>query len=62
MWILKRSKVHGHGIFAKMDIQKNKKIIQYIGEKVTKSEGNKRSEKRIKKFLNSKKNRLSIYF
>ncbi len=55
MWILKRSKVHGHGIFATMDIQKNKKIIQYIGEKVTKSEGNKRSEKRIKKFLNSKK-------
>ena len=54
MWTLKRSKVHGHGIFATEDIRKNKKIIQYIGEKVTKSEGDKRSEKRIKKYLNSK--------
>ena len=31
------------------DILKNTKIIQYIGEK-DKSEGNKRSENRLKKF------------
>jgi hypothetical protein len=54
MWKLKRSKVHGYGIFATKDILKNKKIIQYIGEKISKSEGDKRSEKRIKKYLNSK--------
>ena len=55
MWIVKNSKVHGHGIFATKNIKKNTKIIQYIGEKVTRSEGNKRSEKRIKKYLNSNK-------
>ncbi len=55
MWIVKKSKVHGSGVFAKTDIKKNVKIIQYIGEKVSKSEGDKRSENRIKRYLNSKK-------
>ena len=40
--------------FAKNDISKNVRIIQYIGEKITKREGDKRSEKRINKYLNSK--------
>ena len=55
MWKVKKSKVHGHGIVATKNIKKNTQIIEYIGEKVLKSEGNKRSEKRIKKYLNSKK-------
>ena len=40
--------------FATKKIKKGQQIIQYIGEKVTKKEGDKRSEKRIKKYLNSK--------
>ena len=55
MWKVKKSKVHGHGIVATKNIKKGTQIIEYIGEKVLKSEGNKRSEKRIKKYLNSKK-------
>tara|TARA_Y100000816_G_C26108192_1_gene589863 strand:- start:999 stop:1496 length:498 start_codon:yes stop_codon:yes gene_type:complete len=55
MWKVKNSKIHGHGVFATRNIRKNTKIIQYIGEKVTRSEGDKRSEKRIKKYLNSNK-------
>ena len=55
MWKVKKSKVHGAGIFATRDIKKNTKIIQYIGDKVTKSEGDKRSAQRIKKYLNSEK-------
>ena len=55
MWIVKKSKVHGSGVFATANIKKNVKIIQYIGEKVSKSEGDKRSENRIKRYLNSKK-------
>ena len=55
MWKLKKSKVHGSGIFATKDIQKGKRIIEYIGEKVPRSEGNKRSEKRINKYLHSNK-------
>ena len=60
MWKLKSSKVHGTGVFATSNIPKNKKIIQYIGEKVTKVEGDRRSAERIRKFLN-KKNEGSVY-
>ena len=34
---------------------REKKIIEYIGEKIAKSEGDRRSELRIKKYLNSDK-------
>ena len=55
MWKVKKSKIHGTGVFASSDIKKNTRIIEYIGEKITKAEGDIRSEKRIKKYLNSKK-------
>lgn len=54
MWKVKNSKIHGTGVFATKNIKKNTKIIEYIGEKINKSEGDKRSEERIKKFLDSK--------
>jgi len=60
MWKEKKSKIHGLGIIAKTDIKKNTKIIQYIGEKVTKKEGDRRSALRIKRYLN-KKNEGSVY-
>ena len=60
MWKVKKSKVHGAGVFAVKDIKKGCKIIQYIGEKVTKKEGDRRSAERIKKYLN-KKNEGSVY-
>ena len=53
MWKVKNSSVHGSGVFATKNIPKNTNIIQYIGEKVTKSEGDRRSSTRIKKYLNS---------
>ena len=56
MWKVKKSKVHGYGVFATKEIKKNTKIIQYIGEKVNKREGDRRSEKRLKDFLHSKNN------
>ncbi len=55
MWKVKKSKVHGSGIFATQSIRKKTKIIQYVGEKITKKEGDKRSARRIKEFLNSEK-------
>ena len=55
MWKVKKSKVHGNGVFATEDIPKNIRIIEYIGEKVTRKEGDKRSEKRLLKYLNSRK-------
>ena len=61
MWFVKKSKVHGSGVFASKDIAKGVKIIEYIGDKITKSEGDRRSELRIKRYLNSKKQVLYIY-
>lgn len=55
MWKVRKSKIHGTGVVAACDIPKNTKVIEYIGEKVTKKEGDKRSENRIKKYLHSKK-------
>jgi len=60
MWKLKKSSIHGIGVIAKKDIKKNKKIIQYIGEKISKKEGDRRSTERIKKYL-GKKNEGSVY-
>ena len=54
MWKVKNSKIHGTGIFATQNIKKNTNIIEYIGEKVTKVEGDRRSARRLKKYLNSK--------
>ena len=55
MYKVKKSKVHGHGVFASKEIKKNVRIIEYIGEKITKSEGDRRSEARLKRYLNSNK-------
>ncbi len=55
MWKVKKSLVHGHGVFATRQIKKNEQIIQYIGEKITKKEGDKRSNNRIQKYLKSNK-------
>ena len=60
MWKEKKSKIHGIGIVSSINIKKNVKIIQYLGEKISKKEGNKRSADRIKKYLN-KKNEGSVY-
>lgn len=54
-WKTKSSKIHGTGVFASKNIKKGNKIIEYIGDKVSKKEGDKRSADRIKKFLNSNK-------
>tara|TARA_B100001248_G_scaffold89409_1_gene65977 strand:+ start:30610 stop:31116 length:507 start_codon:yes stop_codon:yes gene_type:complete len=55
MWKIKKSKVHGSGIFAIENIKKGTKIIEYVGEKITKKEGDIRSERRLRRYLNSKK-------
>jgi len=60
MWKEKKSKIHGIGITASTDIKKSKKIIQYIGDKITKKEGDKRSAERIRRYIN-KKNEGSVY-
>ena len=53
MWKVKNSKIHGRGIVATKNIKKSTRIIQYVGEIVSKKEGDKRSGNRIKKYLKS---------
>ena len=46
---VRNSKIHGKGIFAKIDIPKNSKVIEYVGEKVTKKESDRRFEQTLEK-------------
>ncbi|MDP4039357.1 MAG: SET domain-containing protein-lysine N-methyltransferase [Candidatus Pacearchaeota archaeon] len=39
--LIKGSSIHGRGIFAKKEILKNKRIIEYVGEKITKKQSDK---------------------
>ncbi len=55
MWKVKKSNIHNSGVFATEDIKKGTRIIEYIGKKVTKAQGDKISEKRLNKYLHSKK-------
>jgi len=42
--IVRRSRIHSRGIFAKKDIRKGTHVIEYVGEKVLKPEGEKRGD------------------
>lgn len=47
-YILKRkSNIHGYGIFAKTDIAKGTRIVEYVGEKITKAESDRRGPKLV---------------
>jgi len=43
----KKSGVHGFGMFAKTDIPKDTRIIEYVGEKITKAEAQRRGPKLV---------------
>jgi hypothetical protein len=47
--IVKKSKIHNKGVYAKKDIPKGTKIIEYVGEIITKKEADKRAEKQLEK-------------
>jgi len=49
LYIIKRSKMHGKGLFAKCDIEEGTKVVQYRGKKITKSQSDKIAEKQINK-------------
>jgi SET domain-containing protein len=43
----KKSTVHGFGIFARMAIAQSTRIIEYVGEKITKAEAERRGPKLV---------------
>lgn len=45
MIVVKKSKIHRNGVFASTDIPKGTKIIEYVGEKITNKEADRRAER-----------------
>ena len=41
------SKIHGGGLYAKKDIPAGTRVIEYVGERITKKESERREEKRL---------------
>ena len=62
LWYKKKSPLHGSGLFAARNIKKGEQVIEYIGDKVTKREGDKRADKQIKKAEKNKKNGMVYVF
>ena len=62
LWKKKKSKVHGSGLFAAQDIKKKLQVIEYIGEKVSKREGDKRADKQINKAKKNRNNGMVYVF
>ena len=55
LWYKKKSSLHGSGLFAVSNIKKGDQVIQYIGDKVTKKEGDRRADIQLKKQKKIKK-------
>ena len=45
--ILKKSKIHGKGVYAAANIKKGEKVIEYVGDKITKKEGERWAQRQI---------------
>jgi len=58
---VKNSGIHRHGVFAKIDIPKNTKIVEYIGEKITPEEGEIRPRERTENHLKDPENNAGTY-
>ena len=62
LWYKKISSVHGKGLFASQNIRRGNKIIEYVGDKVTKKEGDKRADQQINKSKKNKNNGMVYVF
>lgn len=51
---IKRSRIHSKGVFAGKDIPKGTRIIEYVGEKITKVESDRRSNEQFEKAIQDK--------
>lgn len=46
---VRHSKIHGSGVFAAKDIPKGTKVIEYVGEKISKKEAEKRCDEQFER-------------
>ena len=61
-WFKRKSSVHGRGLFASQYIKKGSQIIEYVGDKVTKREGDRRADKQILRAKKNKNNGMVFVF
>jgi len=43
--VVRRSRIHGRGVFAKKFISEGTRVIEYVGDKITKTESDERAQK-----------------
>jgi SET domain-containing protein len=60
--IVKESKIHHKGVFASKDIAKGTKVIEYIGDKLSKEESDKRADEQLEKAAKDHKEGLVYIF
>ncbi|MBP7949160.1 MAG: SET domain-containing protein-lysine N-methyltransferase [Verrucomicrobiales bacterium] len=48
-YLVKNSPIHGHGLYAARGIRKGERVIEYIGEKITKAESQRRGTAHFEK-------------
>jgi len=58
---VRKSGLHGTGVFAKVDIPAGAKIIEYVGERITKQQSDKVAEERIEKYRGNEKESAGVY-
>jgi uncharacterized protein len=58
---VRKSKVHGTGVFALKDIPKGAKVIEYVGRKITKRESDDVFDKQFAKYEKNKKKYPGVY-
>ena len=59
--IVENSSIHGKGVFASKDIKKGTKIIEYVGEKISKEESDVRATEQEEKSKNSDEGAVYIF-
>ncbi len=59
-YIVRNSKIHGNGVFAKRDIKKGEEVIEYKGKKLTKKESDDIAERTLE-MAKSNKNLGQVY-
>lgn len=57
----RKSGIHGMGGFAKVDIPEGTRVIEYVGEKITKKETDRRVEKVYERFETDEENHGAVY-
>ena len=52
LFIIRNSSIHSRGVFAARDLRKGERVIEYIGERITKAESERRANVRMEEAAN----------